>query len=439
VAGAGQAAASGRPGGTGGEHTATPIHHLVVIFDENNSFDHYFGTYPYAANPPGEPAFHAAPGTPQVNGLYNSVGPNGPTGPLLTHNPNLSNPLRLDRADPMTCDQDHGYTHEQEADDHGAMDMFAQTTGRGLTLDQCLKGLSDNGSPEPVPPGASSNYAVMDYDDGNTVTALWNYAQHYALNDNAYGTNFGPSTPGAVNVTAANTYGAICGPSFATINDSPCSAPPGYNASDVAASNITTSANGPTPVASQPPAGPGTMYSDADPTYDICSYLPASDGGDGDTPDQTITMGGNNIGEELTLANVTWGWFEGGFDNGFVPGHGTLPTTAQICAESHQNLGGSTVTDYFPHHEPFQYYASTANPMHLPPTSVAAVGHNDQANHQYDIADFWAAADTGNLPAVSFLKAPAYQDGHAGYSDPLDEQRWLVSTINRLEALPTWQ
>ncbi len=42
------------------------------------------------------------------------------------------------------------------------------------------------------------------------------------------------------------------------------------------------------------------------------------------------------------------------------------------------------------------------------------------------------------FPAVSFLKAPAYQDGHAGYSDPLDEQTFNVNTINFLEALPTW-
>jgi phospholipase C len=102
------------------------------------------------------------------------------------------------------------------------------------------------------------------------------------------------------------------------------------------------------------------------------------------------------------------------------------------------NVGGNTVTDYIPHHEPFQYYASTANPMHLPPTSVSMVGKTDQANHQYDIADFWAAADAGNLPAVSYLKAPAYEDGHAGYSDPLDEQTWLVDTINHLESLRTW-
>ena len=29
--------------------TATPIKHVVVIFQENVSFDHYFGTYPHAA------------------------------------------------------------------------------------------------------------------------------------------------------------------------------------------------------------------------------------------------------------------------------------------------------------------------------------------------------------------------------------------------------
>ncbi|HUZ56498.1 MAG TPA: alkaline phosphatase family protein [Streptosporangiaceae bacterium] len=77
--------------------------------------------------------------------------------------------------------------------------------------------------------------------------------------------------------------------------------------------------------------------------------------------------------------------------------------------------------------------------MHLPPTSVRMIGRTDQANHQYDIADFWAAADNGNLPGVSYLKAPDYQDGHAGCSDPTDEQNWLVSTINHLQSLRTWK
>ena len=218
-----------------------------------------------------------------------------------------------------------------------------------------------------------------------------------------------------------------------------CSAPPGLNTADPLSSNITTSASGPTSVAGQPPAGPGTAFSDADPIYDICTYAPSANGGDGRAPARTITMGGNNIGQELTTAGIRWGWFQGGFDNGFVPGQGTPPSTAQICSQTHQNVGGNTVVDYNPHHEPFQYYASTANPMHLPPTSVHMIGRNDQANHQYDIADFWAAADNNNLPQVSYLKAPDYQDGHAGYSDPTDEQNWLVSTVNHLQLLRTWK
>src|ERR1700683_118198 len=47
--------------------TATPIKHLVVVFNENRSFDHYFGTYPKAMNPEGEPAFTAARNTPIPN------------------------------------------------------------------------------------------------------------------------------------------------------------------------------------------------------------------------------------------------------------------------------------------------------------------------------------------------------------------------------------
>jgi phospholipase C len=413
--------------------TATPIKHLVVIFDENVSFDHYFGTYPYALNLPGENSFHAKRSTPSVNGLVTDLTPQGtPTGPLLTNNPNgpNANPVRLGPTVPLTCDQDHDYSAEQQAADHGAEDMYPKFTGSDLTVTQCINGFSVNGQPETAPPGTGNNAAVMSYYDGNTVTGLWNYAQHFAMSDNSYSTTYGPSTPGALNVTAAQTYGSICGPTSATINDKPCPAPAGLNTSNPAASNITA---GP-PTA----AGSGTTYSDADPTYDICSYMPGSDGGDGGTPAGTITMGGANIGDALNAAKLTWGWFQGGFDDGFVPGHGTAPTTAQICSETHKNVGGATVDDYSPHHEPFEYYASTANPMHLPPTSVAMIGRTDQANHQYDIADFWAAANAGNLPAVSYLKAPKYQDGHAGYSDPLDEQTWLATTINRLESLPSW-
>jgi phospholipase C len=110
-----------------------------------------------------------------------------------------------------------------------------------------------------------------------------------------------------------------------------------------------------------------------------------------------------------------------------------------ICAfTNHTSIGGSNSHDYYPDVEPFQYYNSTANPHHLAPTSISMIGYTDQANHQYDMSYFWNAATTGNLPAVSFLKAPKYQDGHPIDSDPTDEQNFLVNTINRLQSIPEW-
>jgi hypothetical protein len=116
---------------------------------------------------------------------------------------------------PITCDQDHGYTAEQLGADRGAEDAYPKNTGANLTLANCLKGITVIGKPEPLPPGGRTNKVVMDYYDGNTVTGLWDYAQHFAMSDNSYGTTYGPSTPGALNVTGAQTYGAVCGPSLA--------------------------------------------------------------------------------------------------------------------------------------------------------------------------------------------------------------------------------
>ncbi|MFY9931841.1 MAG: alkaline phosphatase family protein, partial [Streptosporangiaceae bacterium] len=119
--------------------TATPIKHVVVLFDENESFDHYFGTYPYAANTDGS-TFTAKKGTPKVNGLYKKITKSGPTGPLLTANPNEYNPERLTHSQALTCDQNHGYTPEQEAYNGGAMNEFVQYTQSAST---CAAGTNE--------------------------------------------------------------------------------------------------------------------------------------------------------------------------------------------------------------------------------------------------------------------------------------------------------
>ena len=178
--------------------TATPIKHIVVIFQENVSFDHYFGTYPNAKNPKGEPAFHARPGTPSVNGLQ---------GALLTSNPNFlntagngtdaANPFRLDRSQAATTDQNHAYGPEQAAVHLGLMDLFPSKVGTA-------------GPPPNAPPTVVTTKGItMGYYDGNTVTALWNYAQYFAMSDNSYDTIFGPSTPGLMNLVSGQTNGLV--------------------------------------------------------------------------------------------------------------------------------------------------------------------------------------------------------------------------------------
>ncbi|HZY61705.1 MAG TPA: alkaline phosphatase family protein [Edaphobacter sp.] len=375
--------------------TATPIKHVVIIFGENISFDHYFGTYPYALNSPGEPAFHGKPGTPTVNGL---------TETLLKHNPNFLNakinkddavnPFRLSRAQAATADENHDYTAEQRAFNHGLLDSFPRYTGiPGSPKVKARLGTENV-------PGAEE-YAhqtkglVMGYYDGNTVTAMWNYAQRYAMNDNSFGSTFGPSTLGAIELVSGQTNGVI----------------------DKENTGGTVIDGG---------DGTFTMIGDPDPLGDVCSI----------TSGALARLGGNNIGKMLTKKGVTWGWFEGGFDLTKTNPNGTTG-----CLRStYSKIVKTTDRDYSPHHQPFQYYEETANLKHTRPTSIQTIGHNgDAGNHQYDTDDFFDAVKAGNYPAVSFLKAPAYQDAHAGYSDPLDEQEFVVKVINFLQKQPDWK
>src|SRR5215470_18004577 len=108
----------------GGLRTTTPIKHVIVIFGENISFDHYFGTYPYATNPRGEPPFHKLDDTPRADNLL-AAG-------LLDQNPNSTQPFRMDTGKAsVTCDQNHSYTPQQKAVDKGLMDKFPEMVGSG--------------------------------------------------------------------------------------------------------------------------------------------------------------------------------------------------------------------------------------------------------------------------------------------------------------------
>jgi phospholipase C len=373
--------------------TATPIKHLVVIFGENRSFDHYFATYPKAANPAGEPMFTAAANTPTVNNLLNNN--------LIAANPNQTNasnlaispaipatelvPFRFDRAQANTADQSHSYKPEQEATDNGAMDAFPAFTGSGTS----------GGA------GAFGTKAqVLGFFDGNTVTAMWNYAQHFAMSQNAYTDTYGPSTPGAISVISGQNNGAV---------------PVVGSASTVADGQ-----------------GGLSLIGDTDPANDTCS-----------SKTSTVQMSSKNIGDLLNAKGITWGGFMGGFNLTTVNVNGTTG-----CSRStFSSVLGGNVPDYVPHHMWFQYYPSTANPTHVRPSATAAIGSSfeadgvtpEPANHNYDTDDFFAAVSAGNFPSVSYLKAPAIGDGHPGNSDPLDEQAFVTKVVNFLMQQPDWK
>ena len=375
--------------------TSTPIKHLVVIYNENVSFDHYFGTYPNATNPSGEPAFTAKAGTPSVNGLSTA---------LLTANGNFTNtangagaanPFRLDRTQAASADQNHAYTAEQMANDNGKADLYPLYTGAGTTGGAGTFGTKGQ---------------VMGYYDGNTVTGMWNLAQNFAMSDNAYTDTYGPSTPGALEVVSGQTNGLKIVLNTANIGPSTVASPSFYVNDG---------------------QGGLTMVNDVDPAYDTCS-----------STTKTAMMTGKNIGDLLNAQGLTWGGFMAGFNLTTTNSNGTTG-----CARSTMStVVGAATADYIPHHNWFQYYASTANPTHARPSSVAAIGSSVQtdgktpepANHQYDVNDFYAAVNAGNFPSVSFLKAPAVQDGHPGYSDPLDEQAFVAQVVNFLQQQPDW-
>ena len=307
--------------------------------------------------------------TPSVNGL---------TGALLTNNTNVYQPFRFDRSQAATCDMNHGYTAEQNATNGGLLDKFVNYTSPNKIF------CND----------PNRTMLVMGYYDGNTVTALWNYAQHFAMSDDFFSTTFGPSTPGHLNLISGQTHGAMPANVKGVVN--------------------------------------GTVIANPDPLYDNCS----------DPARLLIKMSGANIGDLLNSKGVTWGWFADGFRLPNKISSSSSSSDIKVSCDSrpeHLGSDGKVSKDYYPDVEPFQYYKSTANPLHLPPTANSTIGHNsDQANHQYDLVDFWTATDSGNLPSVSFIKAANYQQGHPELSDPLKEQTFLVNTLNHLQRTPQW-
>src|SRR5260370_3649621 len=210
---------------------------------------------------------------------------------------------------------------------------------------------------------------------------MWNYAQRFSMSDNSYNTEFGPSTPGALNLVSGQTSGAVPLNADGSVDTAPQSAVVAQNAQHV-----------------------GTIIGDPDPFLDDCSNHARP----------TVQLSGPNVCDILNAKGVSWGWFEGGFE----PTSTTNGTA--VCGSKHAAIDGVATTDYIPHHHPFAYYHSTANVHHVAPADVAEIGHNGPANHNYHLSSFGTPLASRNPPPLTFPKPPPHQPPPPPHSHPID-------------------
>ncbi len=331
--------------------THSPIKHTIILYQENISFDHYFGTYGHGSN--GIPAGSALSYT---NGTQ-TWGPFAPTQLLGT-------------TQSRTCDVDHSYTDMIRMVNHGAMDQFLSAFSPPAQGNDKIVGTPATTCPRfetLTPPGtgatalANAYYTGTAGDPNAPLQNYWSLASQYTLADNFFQGVYGPSTPGAQWLVAAtnNTSG------------------------------------------------------DPNPIGDICNDYPAS------ISPQDIP----NLGAEASAAGTSWAWFQGGF--------GTCTPTA--------------VNGYSAHHDPFQYFTSTADLNHADAFNPN-MSYPEANRHQRDLSVFDAAlagtpisGQVPTLPAISWVKAPQIDDGHPGYSGPALEDAFVGDLVSRLKASPYWK
>ena len=234
----------------------------------------------------------------------------------------------------------------------------------------------------------------MGYYDGNTVTALWNYAQHFAMSDNSFNTTFGPSTPGALNLVSGQTHG--------------------FTPDTTSCGTAVTARHRDRRSAAHRRQLQHARHVDAA----------------GDDADQ-------NVGDLLNAQGITWGWFEGGF-RGRAARQERQPDGEHVPDRRTRTSAGVFSADYIPHHEPFQYYRSTPN-LAPPAADLGRDDRQDRPGESPVRPDRLLGGGSSRQPAGGQLPQGARLPGRPRrLLRPARRAAFLVDTINRLEQPPDW-
>jgi phospholipase C len=396
------------------------VKYVFVLYQENRSFDSYFGTFPganglFSQQPANTPGYYQP--------IENTDGTMG-----------VQTPFRIDPSwfSADTDDGDHSHP--------GIVAKMDVTNGAAQMDDYSLREEADH-TPSGPPSEQAKQYGelVMGHEDCNTVPIYWNYAKKFVLLDNIFQTETTPSTPGNIAIFSGQA-------GLTQLAEHPSEMVPGNGGSGPGVPVLNDS--NPFWGSSEDPTGPGKM-----------PYNP----GDGGTPQLNltfaslpltlagksilqVTQGDRNPASDLADVQLDlpaihkdggntldWGWFQEGFDK--------EPTDPPSGPQS------GTHTSYITHHNGPQYFGYLSN-------------NPTEQTHFHGIGDFFNTVSTGGLAAsggVYYLKGgyqnifgltptdpdPAVQknfvgdDDHPAYADAQISEANVAEAVNTIATAST--
>ncbi|MGC9158111.1 MAG: phospholipase C [Terracidiphilus sp.] len=357
------------------------IRHVFVIYQENRSFDSYFGSFPGADN--------LSTAEARAHGFrqWDAIGHQWMT------------PFPLVASD--TADADHSRKALIAKSDHGRMDDFVgYEEAKGKYF---LPGSRQR--------ARQMGLLTMAYEDCRTIPFLWMYAHRFSLYDHIFQAMYGPSTPGNIDLIAAQT-----GQTQAARDPEQADRP-----GSAAGEPVIGDANPKFGPYANPAEAKETLQNDQ--TY--ATLMLSLSGGKArrvkvDTDDVK-----DDIGElaRLNHSAVAWAWYQEGFGNGEGDNHPA----------------------YIPHHNAPQYFGYIRRNPSL-------------WSGEHDLLDFFDVIGKRELPSrsVVFVKGgsrnpfgwkPASplaagllgDDDHPGYSDSQLSESMVAKVVNAVARSPYWR
>ncbi len=406
------------------------IKYVFVLFQENRSFDFYFGTYPGANGLYSQPASETPGLTQPIVNTDGTVGTVSAFKIPLTVTAANGQTVPIYPADTDSVNHSHA-AYITKIDVKGGVtknDGYA-ITEEGITL--------NNGVPSKVPTLAQKQMGelVMGHVDCDTAPILWNYADRFTLFDNFHQTVLSASTPNAIAMIAGQSGETqwVKHPNEATTTTGSNGVPVVSDGDPFWGSQLDS-----TPVGIKQPANPPAANPEINLTF---ATLPLSFMG---SQIQTTVQSDTQPAADLTdverdiqeiagngVKPTNWGWYEQGYDREFGD-------TGAVVSHA----------DYIPHHNGPQYFGYVSNNPAV-------------ASHLHGLSDFAVDISNKRLPAdggVFYLRGGfnniqglspvdpnpklatvfSGNDDHPGYSDVQISEALLADEINLITSSPYW-